>query len=171
LPNLWPKSCLCRGLGRRPAWSSKRARPWCWAPKNWRASIRDQSSIALGLKSACFFPLVARERLLGTLNVGRFPERAFTQDDVDFLRQVASQVALAADNALDYYQVAESRQRLAESVSTERRDPPRAELRGDRRSSAALKNVLNKWHRGADGFHRLDSGRDRTVRNSSRGHP
>jgi formate hydrogenlyase transcriptional activator len=66
------------------------------------------------VKSACFLPLVARERLLGTLNVGRFPERAFTQDDVDFLRQVASQVALAADNALDYYQVAESRQRLAE---------------------------------------------------------
>ena len=27
---------------------------------------------------------------------------------------MASQVALAADNALDYYQVAESRQRLAE---------------------------------------------------------
>ena len=37
-------------------------------------------SLALGVKSACFLPLVARERLLGTLNVGRFPERAFTQE-------------------------------------------------------------------------------------------
>ena len=102
-------------------------------------------TLALGLKSACFLPLVARERLLGTLNVGRFPERAFTQDDVDFLRQVASQVALAADNALDYYQVAESRQRLAEE-----RVYLNEEIRSEQNfeeivgSSAALKNVLKQ---------------------------
>ena len=102
-------------------------------------------TLALGLKSACFLPLIARERLLGTLNVGRFPERAFTQDDVDFLRQVASQVALAADNALDYYQVAQSRQRLAEErvylneqIRTEQNFE---EIVG---SSAALKNVLKQ---------------------------
>jgi formate hydrogenlyase transcriptional activator len=102
-------------------------------------------TLALGLKSACFLPLIARERLLGTLNVGRFPERAFTQDDVDFLRQVASQVALAADNALDYYQVAESRQRLAEErvyLNEEiRRERNFEEIIG---SSAALKNVLKQ---------------------------
>ena len=102
-------------------------------------------TLALGLKSACFLPLIARERLLGTLNVGRLPERAFTQDDVDFLRQVASQVALAADNALDYYQVAESRQRLAEE-----RVYLNEEIRSERNfedivgSSAALKNVLKQ---------------------------
>jgi formate hydrogenlyase transcriptional activator len=102
-------------------------------------------TLALGLKSACFLPLVARERLLGTLNVGRFPERAFTQDDVDFLRQVASQVAMAVDNALDYYQVAASRQRLAEE-----RVYLNEEIRSERNfeeivgSSAALKNVLKQ---------------------------
>ena len=102
-------------------------------------------TLALGLKSACFLPLIARERLLGTLNVGRFPERAFTQDDVDFLRQVASQVALTADNALDYYQVAQSKQRLAEErvylneqIRTEQNFE---EIVG---SSAALKNVLKQ---------------------------
>jgi len=102
-------------------------------------------TLALGLKSACFLPLVARERVLGTLNVGRFPERAFTQDDVDFLRQVASQVALAADNALDYHQVAESRQRLAEErvyLNEEIRSGQNFEkIIG---SSAALKNVLKQ---------------------------
>jgi len=102
-------------------------------------------TLALGLKSACFLPLVARERLLGTLNVGRFPERAFTHDDVDFLLQVASQVALAADNALDYYQVAESRQRLAEErvyLNEEIRSGQNfEEIVG---SSAALKNVLKQ---------------------------
>jgi formate hydrogenlyase transcriptional activator len=102
-------------------------------------------TLALGLKSCCFLPLVARERLLGTLNVGRFPERAFTADDVDLLRQVASQVALAADNALDYYQVAESRQRLAEErvyLNEEIRSGQNfEEIIG---SSAALKNVLKQ---------------------------
>jgi formate hydrogenlyase transcriptional activator len=102
-------------------------------------------TLALGLKSACFLPLVARERVLGTLNVGRFPERAFTQDDLDFLRQVAGQVALAADNALDYYQVAESRHRLAEE-----RVYLNEEIRSGQNfdniigSSAALKNVLKQ---------------------------
>jgi formate hydrogenlyase transcriptional activator len=102
-------------------------------------------TLALGLKSACFLPLTARGRLLGTLNVGRFPERAFTQDDVDFLLQVAGQVALAADNALDYYQVAESRQRLAEE-----RVYLNEEIRSEQNfeeivgSSAALKNVLKQ---------------------------
>jgi len=102
-------------------------------------------TLALGIKSACFLPLIARQRVLGTLNVGRFPEQAFTQDDVDFLRQVASQVALAADNALDYYQVAESRQRLAEE-----RVYLNQEIRSEHNfedivgSSAALKNVLKQ---------------------------
>jgi formate hydrogenlyase transcriptional activator len=102
-------------------------------------------SLALGLKSACFLPLAARGRLLGTLNVGRFPERAFTQDDIDFLLQVAGQVALAADNALDYYQVAESRQRLAEERvylnEQIRSEQNFEEIVG---TSAALKNVLKQ---------------------------
>jgi formate hydrogenlyase transcriptional activator len=102
-------------------------------------------TLALGLKSACFLPLIARERLIGTLNVGRFPERAFTEDDVDFLRQVASQVALATDNALDYYRVAESRQRLAEErvyLNEEIRSGQHfEEIVG---SSAALKSVLKQ---------------------------
>jgi formate hydrogenlyase transcriptional activator len=102
-------------------------------------------TLALGLKSACFLPLIARQRVLGTLNVGRFPERAFTQDDVDFLRKVASQVALAADNALDYYQVSESRHRLAEErvyLNEEIRSGQNfEEIIG---TSAALKNVLKQ---------------------------
>jgi formate hydrogenlyase transcriptional activator len=102
-------------------------------------------TLALGMKSACFLPLTARGRMLGTLNVCRFPERAFTQDDVDFLLQVAGQVALAADNALDYHQVAESRQRLAEE-----RVYLNEEIRSERNfeeiigSSAVLKNVLKQ---------------------------
>jgi formate hydrogenlyase transcriptional activator len=48
------------------------------------------------------------------LQLARLHEQDFTQDDVEFLGQVASQVALAVDNALDYRQVTEARARLAE---------------------------------------------------------
>ena len=40
-------------------------------------------------------------------------ENAFTQEDVDLLGQVCDQVAIAVENALHYYQVKESRERLA----------------------------------------------------------
>jgi formate hydrogenlyase transcriptional activator len=66
------------------------------------------------MKSACFLPLISQHRMLGTLNLGRLEEVAFTEEDLEFLRQVASQVALAVENALDYGQMAESRERLTE---------------------------------------------------------
>ena len=56
-----------------PVSSSKRVKRWCWASESWRASIHRRSTLALGMKSACFLPLTARGRLLGTLNVCRFP--------------------------------------------------------------------------------------------------
>ena len=102
-------------------------------------------TLSLGLKSGCFLPLAARDRVIGTLNLGRFPDRAFTQDDVDFLSQVASQVAIAVENALDYHQVSEARQRLAEEriyLNEEIRSTQHFEdIIG---SSAALKNVLKQ---------------------------
>ena len=67
-----------------------------------------------GFQSGCFLPLISRNRVLGVLQLTRFQEQAFTQDDVEFLSQVASQVAIAVENALDYRQVTESRERLAE---------------------------------------------------------
>jgi formate hydrogenlyase transcriptional activator len=102
-------------------------------------------TLALGLKSGCFLPLTARNRIIGTLNVCRFPDQAFTQDDVDVLRQVASQVAIAVENALDYYQVAEARRRLADErvyLNEEIRTGQNfAEIIG---SSTVLKNVLKQ---------------------------
>ena len=71
-------------------------------------------SLAEGLRSACFLPLISRSRVLGTLNAGRFSEDGFAGEDMEFLRQVASQVAIAVENALEYQEVSESRQRLAE---------------------------------------------------------
>lgn len=55
-----------------------------------------------GLKSLCVLPLVRRNRVLGVLGLGRLQETAFAQSDIDFLLQVAKQVAIAVENALEY---------------------------------------------------------------------
>jgi len=67
-----------------------------------------------GLKSACFIPLLSRSRVIGTLNVAMNHEDAFDQADQDFLRQVATQVAIAIENALDYREISKAREQLTE---------------------------------------------------------
>jgi len=73
-----------------------------------------QSRIAEGFKSLCFIPLIRRNRAIGTLNLGRLRGEAFTEEDLYFLGQVASQIAIAVENALEYGQIKEAKERLAE---------------------------------------------------------
>jgi formate hydrogenlyase transcriptional activator len=80
----------------------------------WRKSPIAQIAANEGLKELCFLPLITRNHAIGSLNLGRLREEAFTQEDVHFLSQIASQVAIAVENALDYAKVTESRARLAE---------------------------------------------------------
>ncbi len=70
--------------------------------------------LAEGVKSACFLPLIARDRVLGTLNLVSRDEAAFQQKEVDLLSQIAGHVAMALDNALAFRQVAQLKERLAE---------------------------------------------------------
>jgi formate hydrogenlyase transcriptional activator len=98
-----------------------------------------------GFKSGCFLPLSSHGRVLGVLGLSTRQEQAFRQDDVEFLGQVASQVAIAVENALDYRQVAESRERLAEETRYLQDEIRTAHhfdaILGD---SAALKEVLQR---------------------------
>jgi formate hydrogenlyase transcriptional activator len=73
-----------------------------------------QSRISEGFKSLCFIPLIRRNRAIGTLNLGRLRGDAFAEDDLYFLGQVASQIAIAVENALEFGQVTEAKERLAE---------------------------------------------------------
>jgi formate hydrogenlyase transcriptional activator len=69
--------------------------------------------VEAGLKSICSVPLITRDRILGTLALSRLSDVPWTQDDVEFLLQVAKQTAIAVDNALSYRQLAEMKERLA----------------------------------------------------------
>jgi formate hydrogenlyase transcriptional activator len=67
-----------------------------------------------GLNSACWLPLISRARVLGVLGLSRIEAISFSKDDVYFLTQVASQVAIAVENALAYGQIAGLKDKLAQ---------------------------------------------------------
>ena len=67
-----------------------------------------------GLQSACWLPLISRTRVLGVLGLSRLEDIPFSRDDVSFLMQIASQVAIAVENALSYRQISELTNRLAQ---------------------------------------------------------
>ena len=73
-----------------------------------------QHLLSEGVKSFCSIPLHSHDRILGTLNIGRLREDAFTRDDVELLTQVAQQVAIAVENGLAYREIAELKEKLNE---------------------------------------------------------
>jgi formate hydrogenlyase transcriptional activator len=67
-----------------------------------------------GFESGCFLPIMRGNRTLGVLHLLDRKKDAFSEEDEDFLRQVASQVAIALENALEFSELSESKERLAE---------------------------------------------------------
>ena len=61
-----------------------------------------ERTMAEGLISGCDVPLIGRGGVLGVLAAIKRSESAFSAGDVHFLEQVAAQVAVAVENALDY---------------------------------------------------------------------
>ena len=67
-----------------------------------------------GFQSGCFLPIIRQGRTLGVLHLLDRRENAFNQEDVEFLSQVSSQVAIALENALEYRELRESQEKLVE---------------------------------------------------------
>ncbi|MGH9327346.1 MAG: sigma 54-interacting transcriptional regulator [Terriglobia bacterium] len=55
-----------------------------------------------GIESVCLLPLTSAQRRLGAMGLGSTRPDAYDNAGVDFLEQVARQVAVAVDNALNY---------------------------------------------------------------------
>jgi formate hydrogenlyase transcriptional activator len=68
--------------------------------------------LEMGVKSFCVVPLTTAQRRLGALGFGSLQEAAYDGSDLEFLQQVASQVAVAVDNALAYQQITELKDKL-----------------------------------------------------------
>jgi formate hydrogenlyase transcriptional activator len=96
-----------------------------------------------GLRSGCVIPLIAHDRVLGTLDIASRSENAFTENDEELLTQVARQIAIAVENALAYREISELKEKLAqEKLYLE--EEIRSELKFDQivGDSPALRQVL-----------------------------
>jgi formate hydrogenlyase transcriptional activator len=98
-----------------------------------------------GFESGCFLPITRGNRTLGVLHLLDRRVDAFSAQDVEFLHQVASQVAIALENALEFSELSESKERLAEE-GLYLRDEIRTEHEFEDilGSSAGLRHVLHQ---------------------------
>ena len=69
---------------------------------------------AEGLVSGCDLPLIGRSGVVGVLAALNRSEKAFEADDVVFLEQVARQVAITVENALEYEKAIRDRDKETE---------------------------------------------------------
>jgi formate hydrogenlyase transcriptional activator len=107
----------CSMEGSLGGYVFRTGKPWIGnASDVLQLGLKDEPAIPEGLNTGCFVPLVSRNRLLGLLGLGRREENAFSQADIAFLTQVATQIAIGVENALDYEQITEARDRLAEQT-------------------------------------------------------
>src|SRR4029079_12193782 len=66
-----------------------------------------------GVKRICNAPLVAPHRVVGVLSLGRLNATPFTPDELALVTQVATQIAIALENAMAFDQIAALKEQLA----------------------------------------------------------
>ena len=109
------------------------------------AKMMDTPPSEEGFTAGCVLPLTSRGRIHGVLNLARREKNVFSIDEVQFLMQVASQIAIAVENALAYSQISELKDKLAqEKLYLE--DEIRSEMNFEEivGKSAALRRVLKE---------------------------
>ena len=91
--------------------------------------------LELGFAVGCVLPLASRHRILGTLELGRRHDTVYTEDEVNFLLQVANQIAVAIENALAYSEIRTLKDKLAEE---------RVYLRDEIRTERNFEDIVGK---------------------------
>jgi formate hydrogenlyase transcriptional activator len=97
------------------------------------------------VETICMLPLIRCNNNLGVLCLMRLEKNAFTHSDIEFLSQIAGQVAIAIDNAFAYRRITElSDQLKQENLYLE--DEIRSELNFEEiiGNSAVLRQVLRQ---------------------------
>jgi formate hydrogenlyase transcriptional activator len=61
-----------------------------------------QKMQAVGIHSGAILPLTSAHHRLGTLVFGRFVPQGISEEEIQFMKRVAAQVAVAVDNALNF---------------------------------------------------------------------
>lgn len=69
--------------------------------------VNQQLAELMKTKALIAVPLKTKDRILGTLTVDRMQEHSLTQDDLELMATIATQVAISLDNASAYQQIEE----------------------------------------------------------------
>jgi formate hydrogenlyase transcriptional activator len=121
-------------------------KPWVGDIEEWNRSGFDHPGISGdGVETICMLPLIRCKNILGVLCLVRMQKNAFTDQDIDFLSQIAGQVAIAIDNAFAYRRITE----LSDKLTQEKlylEDEIRSELNFEEiiGNSAVLLQVLRQ---------------------------
>jgi formate hydrogenlyase transcriptional activator len=73
----------------------------------------DQAMISGGLKAGGIVPLIAHDKKLGVLGVGRLKEVPYSSEEQELLCHTANQIAIAVENALAYREIETLKNKLA----------------------------------------------------------
>jgi formate hydrogenlyase transcriptional activator len=92
-------------------------KPWIGSAADvLKLGLKDEAAIPEGLKTGCILPLISRNRILGVLSLGRREENGFGQADIEFLSQVANQIAIAVENTSAYHEITQARTELEKAL-------------------------------------------------------
>ena len=83
-------------------------------PDDFAPELQNHLGMLAEPKTVCHIPLVNRGRALGLLVIGRTAELPYDADELEFLSQVAGQIAIAVENALAFEEISELRNKLAQ---------------------------------------------------------
>ena len=122
------------------------------APRVFKGAELDQFDLAgaqpmrqAGLQCVCCVPLSTRRGVIGVLNVASRREDAFTQADIDLLRDLAGQVAIAVENTVAFREISDLKNRLAEEkLYLESEVISQHDFKEIIGNSPALRGVLNQ---------------------------
>jgi formate hydrogenlyase transcriptional activator len=85
---------------------------WCGSVEEARRlGMKDTAQADVG--TVCILPLFSRGRVLGTFGVVKYQENAFTGSDIEFLSQIAKQVAIAVENACAFGEIRDLKDQLS----------------------------------------------------------
>jgi formate hydrogenlyase transcriptional activator len=118
-------------------------KPWAGTREQACGVFPRQLLFAERFSTGCILPLSGPNRVVGTLGLVRAEDNPYTRDELDFLSQVSSQIAIAVENALAYREISKLKEKLAqEKLYLE--DEIRSELNFDQivGDSPALRKVL-----------------------------
>jgi formate hydrogenlyase transcriptional activator len=121
-------------------------KPWIGDLEEWsRSGFDDTVRHGEDSISICLLPLLRCRSVLGVLCLVRAQKNAFVQEDIEFLSQIAGQVAIAIDNAFAYRRITE----LSDKLTQEKlylEDEIRSELNFEEiiGNSAVLRQVLRQ---------------------------